>query len=64
MDRAFQAEGHTFMAVAPWAFTVKGQDMLPLVDSGDTAVLTFTDSGQVIANDFDHWNKGEPVSAE
>jgi hypothetical protein len=64
MDRVFASQGSAFMAVAPWAFTVKGQDMLPLIENGDTAVLQFTEAGQVIANDFNRWNNGEPLPAE
>lgn len=60
MDAALQ---HTagLMAVAPWAFTVKGQDSLPLVADGSTAVLRFTPAGQVIADDYAQWDAGRKV---
>jgi hypothetical protein len=60
MDLAFQHEPK-LMAVAPWALTVKGQDSLPLIADGSTAVLKFTPAGQVIADDYARWNAGKKV---
>lgn len=60
MDMALQHAG-PLVAVAPWAFTVKGQDSLPLVADGSTAVLRFTPAGQVIADDYSRWDSGHKV---
>jgi hypothetical protein len=47
--------------VAPWAFTVAGDDQIPLVASGDTAVIHYTAAGQAIANDFATWDQGKAL---
>ncbi len=46
------------VAAGPWAFTVKGQDTLPLIENGDTAELSYTPSGRAIADDYAAWNRG------
>ena len=61
MNKAFQALPPGVLAVSPWAFTVKGQDTLPLVADGSTATLRYTSTGQVIADDFARWDSGKKV---
>jgi len=60
MDVALQHAG-PLKAVAPWAFTVKGQDSLPLISDGSTAVLRYTPAGQTIADDYARWDSGKKV---
>jgi len=62
MDRAFQQLNPAPMAVSPWAFTIKGQDSLPLVEDGSTARLILTPSGQAIAKDYSSWDNGHRVN--
>ena len=47
------------MASAPWAFTIAGEDSLPLIRNGATAELKFTSAGQVIADDYALWEAGK-----
>lgn len=47
------------VAIAPWAFTIKGQDALPLVDSSTGASITYTPAGQVIADAYGSWLGGK-----
>lgn len=49
------------MASGPWAFTIKGQDSLPLVASGATANLVLTPAGQKIADDYAAWDAGRKI---
>ena len=58
MDLAFQ-NLHGLMAAAPWAFTKYGQDGLPLIADGSTAVLHYTPAGQQIAEDYALWDQGK-----
>ncbi|HZU76822.1 MAG TPA: cellulase family glycosylhydrolase [Dehalococcoidia bacterium] len=60
MDLALQRIPR-LMAIAPWALTVKGQDSMPLIADGSTAVLRFTPAGQVIADDYARWDAGKKV---
>jgi hypothetical protein len=59
MDRALQAMNPPPVAVAPWAFTIKGQDSMPLVESANGAELSFTPAGAMVANAFDSWLDGK-----
>jgi hypothetical protein len=61
MDVALQSMRPAPVAVAPWAFTVAGDDQIPLVASGDTAVIHYTAAGQAIANDFATWDQGKAL---
>jgi|GEM_PF-5480421 hypothetical protein len=61
MDRVFQQLSPSPMAASPWAFTINGQDSLPLVADGSTAHLVLTPAGQAIANDYSKWNNGQKV---
>lgn len=47
------------LAAGPWAFTITGQDSLPLILDGSTAELRFTPAGQVIALDYAAWETGK-----
>jgi hypothetical protein len=58
MDMALQ-NLHGLVASAPWAFTKSGQDSLPLIADGSTAVLHFTPTGQQIATDYALWDQGK-----
>lgn len=58
MDLALQKLSPAPLACGPWAFTVKGQDNLPLVLDGSTAELRMTPSGQVIQADYAAWDAG------
>ncbi len=49
------------MASGPWAFTIKGQDSLPLVEKGSTANLVLTPAGQKIADDYAAWDAGRKI---
>ena len=59
MDVALEKLPHGLMAAGPWAFTVKGEDALPLVEDGSGDTLTFTAAGQAIAHDYAAWNEGK-----
>jgi hypothetical protein len=60
IDRALQSlKG--LMGASPWAFTVAGQDSLPLIANGDSAELIFTQSGQAIADDYEQWDSGKAI---
>ncbi|MEP6756475.1 MAG: cellulase family glycosylhydrolase [Chthonomonadales bacterium] len=59
MDKAIQDLPPGLMAIAPWAFTVPGMDFLALVQSVTPDGLTFTETGQPVADDFALWNKGQ-----
>jgi hypothetical protein len=61
MDQAFQALSPSPVAVSPWAFTIKGEDSLPLVQDGSSAELVFTPAGQAIADDYKSWDNGQRV---
>ena len=61
MDRSFQAMSPQPLAVAPWAFTVKGEDSIPLIEDGSTANLIYTPAGTVISQDFSTWDDGQRV---
>jgi hypothetical protein len=59
MDVAFQSLSP--LAISPWAFTVSGQDTLPLVADGSTANLVLTSAGQAIADDYSRWDSGRRI---
>lgn len=59
IDAELQKLPSGLMAASPWAFTVQGQDSLPLIADGESAELKFTSAGQVIANDYALWNAGK-----
>jgi len=61
MDRTFEALKPAPLAVSPWAFTISGQDSLPLVADGSTADLVLTPAGQAIADDFSSWDNGHKL---
>ena len=52
------------LAAGPWAFTIKGQDTLPLVEDGSTATLKFTAAGKAIAADYAAWDAGKKKAEE
>jgi hypothetical protein len=58
VDTGLQNLPPGLLAAGPWAFTVTGEDSLPLIQSGDGDELQFTPAGQVIANDYAAWNLG------
>jgi hypothetical protein len=62
LDRAIQNMTPQPVAVAPWAFTIPGQDKLPLVASDSGAHLEFTPAGQAVVNDFDAWLSGRKAN--
>jgi hypothetical protein len=49
------------IAAAPWAFTVKGQDSLPLIEDGKSAELKYTPAGAAIAADYEAWDAGRRI---
>ncbi|MDR3706832.1 MAG: cellulase family glycosylhydrolase [Capsulimonadaceae bacterium] len=58
VNRALQSL-HGLMAAAPWAFTVQGQDSLPLIKDGASAELVYTDTGKSVAADYAAWDAGK-----
>ena len=58
IDHALQSLPPGLMAAGPWAFTIAGQDSLPLVTNGATATLQLTPAGQAIATDYATWDAG------
>lgn len=56
---ALQSLSPAPLAVGPWAFTIAGQDSLPLIADGSTAELRFTEAGQAVASDFELWLGGK-----
>jgi hypothetical protein len=61
MDRTFQSLSPEPLAISPWAFTIKGQDSLPLVLNGSTANLVLTPAGQAVSKDFRSWDDGRKL---
>lgn len=61
MNHAFQSLSPAPLAIAPWAFTIAGQDSLPLIANGATATLKFTPPGQAVANAYDAWGEGRKI---
>ena len=61
LDLAFQQMSRPPVAIAPWAFTVKGQDSIPLIADGSTAQLQYTSRGRAIAADFAAWDSGTKI---
>lgn len=61
MNRALQNLTPAPLAAGPWAFTVKGQDSLPLVENGTTAVLHLTSTGQTVADAYSQWDAGKKL---
>lgn len=60
VDRALQSL-HGLLAAAPWAFTIPGQDSLPLIKDGSTAQLVYTPAGEAIAHDYARWDAGRTL---
>ena len=64
LDIAFQNSADAFpniMGVGAWAYTVAGQDSIPLVLNGDTANITYTPSGSAVIKDIATWNSGNKI---
>ena len=59
MNRAIQNLKGSLLASGPWAFTILGQDSLPLVQDGSSAVLKMTPAGQAVRDDYAFWDAGK-----
>jgi hypothetical protein len=59
IDSALQKLPPGLMAAGPWAFTIAGEDSIPLVLDGSTAELRMTPAGQVIMDDYAAWDAGK-----
>lgn len=60
VDRSLEGL-HGLMAAAPWAFTIPGQDSIPLIQDGSSAVLAYTPAGKAIADDYASWDAGKSL---
>lgn len=61
LHATFQRLPAGLMAAGPWAFTIAGQDSLPLIQDGSTAELKFTPAGQAVADSYRAWNAGKRI---
>jgi hypothetical protein len=61
MNEAFQALSPSPLAIAPWAFTIKGQDALPLVANAEGADIQFTPAGQAVVHAYKLWMQGKKL---
>lgn len=59
LQTALQQLSPGLLAAGPWAFTVAGQDSLPLVADGSTTELQLTPAGKVVVEFFAAWNAGK-----
>lgn len=62
MVQSIQKLPRGLVAVAPWAFTMPGQDAIPLIEQATEKDITFTQSGKVIADAYRTWNTGRKVA--
>jgi hypothetical protein len=58
LDAALERLSPGLLAAAPWAFTVKGEDLLPLVEGSDGDGVRFTPAGRAIVEDYALWDSG------
>ncbi len=61
MSVAFESMRPQPLAIAPWAFTIKGQDSLPLIADGSSATLRYTPAGEAVAHAYNLWNSGKKL---